>query len=203
MSTYRERREARAERLRGWADKREAKSDAAYEQAQGMAEHIPFGQPILVGHHSERRDRNYRDRIGRTYDRSFEDAAKAKSMRERAKNIEDAAAAAIYDDDPDAIERLQAKIEFLEAQRKRITDYNKSCRKALKADPESKHGDLSILDEQQQRSLASLARVAPYQIRPGGAFPGYATSNVGGTISQAKARLARLQAAKANQEGQL
>ena len=37
-----------------------------------MASVIPFGQPILVGHHSERRDRSYRDRIRSTEDRAVD-----------------------------------------------------------------------------------------------------------------------------------
>jgi hypothetical protein len=50
MSTYRERREARAERLREWADKRAEKAGAAAERASEMGAAIPFGQPILAGH---------------------------------------------------------------------------------------------------------------------------------------------------------
>jgi Spy/CpxP family protein refolding chaperone len=55
--TYRERRLRKAERLRGWAAKRTAKSAAAFESARVVADGIPMGQPILVGHHSERRHR--------------------------------------------------------------------------------------------------------------------------------------------------
>jgi hypothetical protein len=51
--TTRERREARAARLREWADKREAKSTAAFDAVRQIADNIPMGQPILVGHHSE------------------------------------------------------------------------------------------------------------------------------------------------------
>jgi hypothetical protein len=62
--TYRERRERRANRLREWADKRNVRAEAATEQARQLADLIPFGQPILAGHHSEARDRRTRDRIG-------------------------------------------------------------------------------------------------------------------------------------------
>src|SRR4051794_4138295 len=60
--TRRERLERRAERLRGWADGRDAKADAAYEASRAATEHIPFGQPILIGHHSERGHRADLDR---------------------------------------------------------------------------------------------------------------------------------------------
>uniref|UniRef100_A0A6M3LZE3 DUF3560 domain-containing protein n=1 Tax=viral metagenome TaxID=1070528 RepID=A0A6M3LZE3_9ZZZZ len=190
--TYRERRQARADRLREWADKREAKSDAAFGAAQTLAEAIPFGQPILVGHHSEGRARRDRERIDGNMARGIEHARKADDMRERAENIERAASSAIYSDDPDAAEALMGKIERLEAQRARIVAYNASCRKARKADPDSKHGDLSILDDGQKRDLLSLMQVCPYQVRMGGQFPGYATSNLSGTINTAKKRLTAL-----------
>lgn len=55
--TYRDRREAKADRLREWAEKREAKAAAAFDSAATLSDAIPFGQPILVGHHSEKRAR--------------------------------------------------------------------------------------------------------------------------------------------------
>ena len=190
--TYRERRQARADRLREWADKREAKSGAAFGAAQTLAEAIPFGQPILVGHHSEGRARRDRERIDRNMERGIEHARKADDMRERAENIDRAASRAIYSDDPDAADALMGKIERLEAQRARIVAYNASCRKARKADPDSKHGDLSILDDGQKRDLLSLMQVCPYQVRMGGQFPSYAASNLSGTINTAKKRLTAL-----------
>ena len=44
---HRERREARADRLRGWADKRDVKAAGAFATAETIAERFPFGQPIL------------------------------------------------------------------------------------------------------------------------------------------------------------
>ena len=72
MTTYRDRRIAKAERLREWADKRDAKAVTARAAADQTADMIPFGQPILVGHHSERGDRNRRDRMRRNYDKEPE-----------------------------------------------------------------------------------------------------------------------------------
>jgi len=187
--TYRERREAKAERLREWADKREAKSKAALSQADAMYDAIPFGQPILVGHYSEGRDRRYRDRAWNTMGRGVEHGRKAEEMRRRADNIEAAAERAVYSDDPDAAERLTERIAELEAERARIVAYNKSCRKAAKT---GGTGDLSLLDDRQRAEIATLARVCPYQVRDGGAFPSYATSNLSGNIGRLRKRLAAL-----------
>jgi len=183
--TYRDRRRARAERLRGWAEKNDAKAAAAGETARAMADAIPFGQPILVGHHSEGRDRRYRSRIGRTMSRSIETSDKAREQRRRADSIDAAADRAIYRDDPDARERLTAKLADLEGQRDRIKRYNATCRKDA--------ADTSILDETQRADLLRIAGSAPYQLRAGGAFPAYALSNLSGRIKATRDRLADLE----------
>lgn len=61
-----ERAEGRTERFGGYADNAAASSESLHGQAQQMASRIPFGQPVLLGHHSEQRDRNFRDRIHNT-----------------------------------------------------------------------------------------------------------------------------------------
>lgn len=63
MNPYEAKQEARRERLVIAAGRASAESVERYNAASKMAEVIPFGQPILVGHHSERRDRNYRSKI--------------------------------------------------------------------------------------------------------------------------------------------
>jgi hypothetical protein len=55
----------RAGALQDKADRRAAQARAKLDRADQMAEHIPLGQPILIGHHSENRDRRYRERIHR------------------------------------------------------------------------------------------------------------------------------------------
>lgn len=184
VRTTRERREARAERLRGWADKREAKATAAHETASRLGDAIPFGQPILAGHHSQGRDTRYRARIAGQMDASIEHGRMAKSMDSKAANIEAATEASIFDDDPDAIEALEARIAGLEAERARIKAYNASCRKGAR--------DLALLDDRQQAALLSVAHVCAPQLGKNGEMPGYALSNIGGRISAARKRLAEL-----------
>ena len=192
MTTYRDRREARVDKLRGWAGKREAKATGEFAAADSIAERFPMGQPILVGHHSEGRARRDQDRIATNMRRGIDDRAKAEAMQIRADNIERAAAHAIYSDDEDACERLREKIVTLEAKRDRYKAYNASCRAAAKIDPDSKTGDLTLLDEAQRRDLAGIVRVCPYQIGKHGEFPGYATGNLGATINAARRRLDKL-----------
>jgi hypothetical protein len=78
-----ERAEARAERYEERAERRGAQATADYQRARQMAEAIPFGQPILADHYSARSDRNYRDRMGRTYDRAFRGMDEAEELQRR------------------------------------------------------------------------------------------------------------------------
>src|SRR5262245_35957501 len=133
MSTYRERRLDRASRLREWAAKRATRSTGNFRRAHDLVSGIPLGQPILVGHHSERRHRRTLEKSDNAMRRGVEDSRAAEEMSSRAANIEAAVDAAIYRDDPDAIERLTAKIAELEAQRTRYKAENAAYRKGDKA----------------------------------------------------------------------
>jgi phospholipid N-methyltransferase len=58
-----ERAEERAERFEEYGDDRAQDAEAAREAVAEIAEGIPLGQPILVGHHSEKRARKDAERI--------------------------------------------------------------------------------------------------------------------------------------------
>lgn len=184
--TYRDRREARAERLREWADKRDAKAAAGFARAEQISSGIPMGQPILVGHHSEGRARRDQAKIVAGMAAGIESSRKAESFRSRADSIEAAAEHAIYSDDRDALERLKERIAGLEAERDRIKAYNASCRKGSP--------DRSVLDDKQRADLASVERYSPYQIRDNGAAPAYWLSNLSGNLNRQKKRLPELEA---------
>lgn len=187
--TYRERRERRADRLRGWADKREQRSDAARAADERIGSMIPLGQPILVGHHSQRRAERDRDRMIGHANAALEHGRKADEFRSKADNIDAAADRAIYSDDDDAIEKLHERIEALGGERERIKAYNASCRKGAR--------DVSLLDAAQQKQLASVASVCPYQLGKNGAAPAYWLSNLSGNIGRQRKRLASIERANA------
>jgi hypothetical protein len=58
-----ERAATRAERFEGYSERRLAEAERAREAVTAIAEHIPLGQPILVGHHSEKRARRDAEKI--------------------------------------------------------------------------------------------------------------------------------------------
>ena len=58
-----ERAAERADRMSDYSSKRAAEATSARAAVSAIADHIPFGQPILIGHHSERRARKDAERI--------------------------------------------------------------------------------------------------------------------------------------------
>lgn len=175
MTTYRERREARAERLRGWSESRSAAADAAHAEVHRIGDQIPFGQPILVGHHSERGHRRDIGRMQSGMQKTVEHAKMADRHSSRADNIEAQLRESIYDDDPDAIEQLEAKLARLEAQREQ--------QKAANAAYRSEH-------------RAELKTMTVYQRSEAVPFASYSLTNLSGNISRVRERLERLKRSK-------
>lgn len=133
MSTFEERRAARIERFKELAGKAAAEAEGLQNKARRMADCIPFGQPILVGHHSEHRDRRFRDRIHNTFGKAFDTHKKAEYYAQRARSAEKNQA--IFSDDPEAIDKLKNKLYSLEHYQARMVAINKAWRKAGKPKP--------------------------------------------------------------------
>jgi hypothetical protein len=92
----------RAERLQRRADAHSAKADAAYQRAHAAVAMIPLGQPILVGHHSERGHRRAIARSHAAMDTSVAEMKTAERLRH------DAASSArhqAYQQTPEAMQR--------------------------------------------------------------------------------------------------
>lgn len=90
---------------------------AMLEQSAGQstADMVPeHGQPILVGHHSEKGHRRMMDRAHNVWARQANEAQQAVSLRRQADGLERRISTAIFDDDPDRDDRLRARIDFHE-----------------------------------------------------------------------------------------
>lgn len=72
MSNYEEKQARRKAYYEAKSEKLRYEAEELHERAHKMTSVIPFGQPILIGHHSERRDKRYRERIHNTLKRVVE-----------------------------------------------------------------------------------------------------------------------------------
>jgi len=115
---FEERREARKERYEELAKKAEVKSsEYMNSKANRILESTP-GQPIIIGHHSERKARKLHERAWQDIGKSIEEDKKSKYYKDKIKTIDESKV--IYNDDPRAIEKLYKKLEGLEVDKKNI-----------------------------------------------------------------------------------
>ena len=75
---------ARAQRYEDWAAAAQQRSTAAFQRSEEAVAGIPFGQPILVGHHSESRHRNAIKRSDAAMRKCVEESDKARSHESKA-----------------------------------------------------------------------------------------------------------------------
>lgn len=88
QEAQRDREAERASRLSERAKKHAAKGAQAKAAFDAIHEHIPLGQPILVGHHSEKRHRRDLDRANAAGDRWLQETNYAKDLAGRAAVLE-------------------------------------------------------------------------------------------------------------------
>lgn len=186
VSAYAGRFEARLDRMRARAAKAQTEYAALNAQAKKMAEVIPFGQPILIGHHSEKADRRYRDRIHSTFGRAFAHFERAKELRQRA----DAAEAnhMISSDDPLAVVKLREKLADLESTQTFMKTVNATIRKHAQAGQDAQVKALAVLGLDEKQALRLLQ---PDDLRRVG-YPDYRLTNNGAEIRRVKARIEEL-----------
>lgn len=201
--TRRERLEAKLAKREEWAGKAAARSDAAFSRSSAISDGIPLGQPVLVGHHSEKRHRKDIDRIHNAMSKSCAEAKLAEHHGSKAAGIEHALATSVFSDDPDAVEALEAKLAKLEAKQAAMKAVNACIRKNAKASPEAKIAALAAgfgYSEGRAKDLLtpdSCGRIG---------FADYETKNNGATIRATKVRIEAVKrqaarAAKAEEAG--
>jgi hypothetical protein len=126
FNAYEQKQAERRERFEDLADKARRESSAAFEQSRKMADVIPLGQPILIGHHSEGRDRRYRARIAAKMDKSCELASKANYYQQKAASVGNGG---ISSDDPQAVTKLREELAKLERLQDTMKKANACIRK--------------------------------------------------------------------------
>lgn len=186
--TRRERLENKLAKRQEWAAKAEKRSHEEMEKSMAATAGIPLGQPILVGHHSEKRHRAVIARAQAAGNRAIEESNLSKHHREKAAGLSDYLESTIFDDDPDAIKRIQQKIDNLEKQHALMLAVNKVCRNK-KLDEFAKIS--AIVDLGLTESAAKEA-VHPSESWQSVGFDSYVLSNNKANIRRYKERLVSL-----------
>lgn len=188
IAAYELRLTARVNRLNNAAEKAHSEMAAVSKQAHQMAQAIPFGQPIHVGHYSEKRDRRYRDRIWKMYGRAVELLDKAQHYETRAAAAENNHA--ISSDDPAAVVKLQAKIDAAKALQADMKEANAIIRKYAKAGEDAQVAALIASGLDRASALALLQKDFAGRI----GYPDYMLTNNNANIHRMEQRVKTLQA---------
>lgn len=188
MNEYEARQAARASRFEALAEKAERRSNAAFANSVDITSAIPLGQPILVGHHSERRHRAALRRSDASMRRAVEESDKAEYYRRKAAGV---GQAGISSDDPDAIARLREQLADLEAAQETMKKANKIIRRGQGEEAEAELAALGI------RNPAVLFEADCHGRR---GFADYSLKNNNANIRRVRKRIEALEAASAGPE---
>jgi hypothetical protein len=186
-SNFEERKLNRLEAYERLAAKNASIANSAYKAAKDIGSYIPMGQPILVGHHSEKRHRKDLERIDNNMRKSIEAGEKSEYYKQRIENLLNGSA--ISSDDPNAIDKLTEKAERLQ----QLQDLMKAVNKIVK----SKKSDIEKLDSlrelgiSEQRAIKLMEKGDGWHNQPG--FPPYRLTNNNANLKRVKDRIEYLQ----------
>jgi Domain of unknown function (DUF3560) len=183
MNDFESERAAKAARFRQLAEKHANIATGRHFAARERLEVIPLGQPILVGHRSEKRHRKDLTRLDEHFAKAKEHHDKAEYFRRRAAAAE--SNVIIFSDDPDATEKLVDKIERLKKRQGVMKRANHLIRKA---DREGL-ADLGFSEE-------SIAKLFAQDFAGRSGFPNYTLANNSANIRRLEKRLAVIQNAQ-------
>ncbi|MFA4901077.1 MAG: DUF3560 domain-containing protein [Brevundimonas sp.] len=187
MNSYEEKQQARKARLEDAADKARGEAASRFATADKMFAAIPLGQPILVGHHSERGDRAYRGRAAAHMDKACEASNRADELAGRAASV---GKGGVSSDDPDAVTKLLAQVEKCEKDQATYALINKFVRK----------GDREGLASALHYSPETITKLFESDAFGRVGIPSYVTTNNAANIRRLKARIEQLQSKAAQSE---
>lgn len=182
---YHERREARIERLEERVNKTMQKADDRFATAHQIGSYIPFGQPILVGHHSEGRHRRDLDKIDTNMRKGCDLLEKAKKQKWAAEGA--AKNNAISSDNPDALNLLRLKLADAESDHKHLADTRKAWQMLQRGTLEK---NKTISDDIKEAVIAFVPGTEYFSREP---VLAYELQNSNANIKTIKDRIANLE----------
>ena len=172
--------EAKKDRLSDRAATARQEANSLYERTRKLGSVIPMGQPILVGHHSERKDRAFRARLEGGFRKSFALMDKGDYLARRASTV---GTGGIASDDPEAIQKLKDKLEKCEKKQTYMKAVNAALRSGNKEALERFGYTQEVLDSFKRPRASGLT-----------INPGYLLQNNNAEIRRLKKRIEELEA---------
>jgi hypothetical protein len=184
-SNFEEKRNSRIDRYEALARKFAGESESRLSRFNALANAIPMGQPILVGHHSERRHRRDLEKMENNMRQAVELQNKAEHYQSRIKAAEDNTA--ISSDDPDALQKLTDKLARLQEYQEHMKRINALHGKYLK---NPKALDDIDLPEEWKEKIRTYVPEYSWLKHP---YAPYKLTNNSGNMATVRKRIERLQ----------
>ena len=143
---YEERKEARKLRYEELSKKAEERSKQYSNSNANRILMMTPGQPIIIGHHSEKKARRLHEKAWQDIGKSIEEDKKSKYYKDKVESIENSKV--IYNDDPNATQKLNDKLEYLER-----------TREIIKADEEHTSWQLQNIGARIRETKRRIARL--------------------------------------------
>lgn len=152
LNHYERRIDSKRDRYEELAVKKRREAHTAFDTSHNIVAQIPFGQPILVGHHSEKRHRAMIERSDRQMGKACQLDKTADYYESRAAKV---GTGGISSDDPEAIYKLEAKLAGLKSAHEKMIAANKIIRKKTLTN-EQKIDQLFCLGLSEKQSIEIL-----------------------------------------------
>jgi hypothetical protein len=185
MNSYEAKQAARKERFLARAEAADAEASQTARKSSDMLGVIPMGQPILIGHHSERGHRALLRRADNAMRKSVDASDKAAYYRGKAAGVDHSG---ISSDDPDAIDKLKDKLAGMKESQEKMKAANKAIRKH-KSDSDR----IAALVVMGYGEITAATIIEPDPMGRVG-FPAYALSNNNANIRRVAERIEQLEA---------
>lgn len=190
-NSYELRQAERRQRLLERAEKKRVESNQRVDMARAIGARFEFGQPILVGHHSERRARRDADRIHENMRKAVAADKYATQLEQRAESV---GAGGISSDDPDAIIKLSAQLRAAEA----AQDFMKRANTAIKKYKTHEKRLTALLEIGLNEQQAQAALTTDWSGKVG--FASYQLANNSANIRRLRKRIEELRAKESRRD---
>jgi|SRR5208337_488007 len=177
MNHYEQKQEEHRQRLQARAERLRQEANDVTKSGMDALSTIPFGQPILVGHYSER---NYRNRACDKIDRGARLNKESKEIERRAASV---GTGGISSYDPDAVTKLKTQLEKLT----KSQDTMKKANAALRKGDDAALAALGFAPE-------NIAKLKQPDCFGGIGFPSFALTNNNANIRRIEKRIKELEA---------